>query len=69
MKLRLPSLLAMLSSLACFSLVGTGNALAQSAGPVKFTTVEGISEYRLNNGLKVLLMPDGSLDSITVNVV
>ena len=69
MKLRLPSLLAMLSSLACFSLVGTGNALAQSAGPVKFTTVEGISEYRLNNGLKVLLMPDGSLDTITVNVV
>jgi zinc protease len=32
------------------------------------TEVEGISEYRLPNGLKVLLFPDPSVATITVNV-
>jgi zinc protease len=32
------------------------------------TTVEGISEYRLDNGLKVLLFPDPSKPTFTVNV-
>ncbi|HLR87640.1 MAG TPA: pitrilysin family protein, partial [Wenzhouxiangella sp.] len=32
------------------------------------TDVEGISEYRLDNGLKVLLMPDGSRSTTTVNI-
>ncbi len=36
--------------------------------PVKITTVEGITEYRLSNGLKVLLFPDQSKQTITVNV-
>ncbi|HVS04293.1 MAG TPA: pitrilysin family protein [Thermoanaerobaculia bacterium] len=35
-----------------------------TAGP----SVEGISEYRLANGLKVLLFPDRSKQTITVNV-
>lgn len=39
------------------------------AGLTKITTVEGISEYQLANGLRILLAPDNSLDSITVNVV
>ncbi|SDY53672.1 pitrilysin family protein [Nitrosomonas sp. Nm33] len=39
------------------------------AGLTKMTTVEGISEYQLTNGLRILLAPDNSLDSITVNVV
>src|SRR5580704_5647142 len=30
------------------------------APPVKVTSVEGITEYRLNNGLQVLLFPDNS---------
>ncbi len=34
----------------------------------KVTSVEGITEYRLDNGLKVLLFPDGSSPKITVNV-
>jgi zinc protease len=38
------------------------------APPVKTTTVEGITEYRLQNGLKVLLFPDQSKQTITVNV-
>jgi zinc protease len=36
--------------------------------PVKVTEVEGISEYRLANGLKVLLFPDPSKPTITVNI-
>jgi len=36
--------------------------------PVKITTVEGITEYRLSNGLKVLLFPDNSKQTITVNI-
>src|SRR5487761_1922471 len=34
----------------------------------KITSVEGITEYRLANGLKVLLFPDASQDTITVSV-
>jgi zinc protease len=34
----------------------------------KVTSVEGITEYRLDNGLKVLLFPDNSKPSVTVNV-
>ncbi len=36
--------------------------------PVKVTTVEGITEYRLENGLRVLLFPDPSKQTITVNI-
>jgi zinc protease len=32
------------------------------------TTVEGISEYRLQNGLRVLLFPDPTKTNITVNI-
>jgi zinc protease len=34
----------------------------------KITTVEGITEYRLDNGLRVLLFPDGSKPTVTVNI-
>ncbi|MCS6917508.1 MAG: pitrilysin family protein [Chitinophagales bacterium] len=45
-------------------------ALAQPAlpEPVKVTSVEGITEYRLANGLRVLLFPDLSRSTITVNI-
>lgn len=36
--------------------------------PVKVTSVEGITEYRLANGLKVLMFPDQSKQTITVNI-
>ncbi|MGZ5675499.1 MAG: M16 family metallopeptidase [Usitatibacter sp.] len=38
------------------------------AGVVKVTEVEGISEYRLPNGLRVLLFPDQSKPTVTVNI-
>ncbi|MCP4990035.1 MAG: insulinase family protein [Colwellia sp.] len=34
----------------------------------KITEVEGISEYRLGNGLQVLLFPDQTKETVTVNV-
>ncbi len=34
----------------------------------KITTVEGITEYRLDNGMQVLLFPDQTKQNITVNV-
>jgi len=49
------------------------NATAQKksasskSGPEKVTEVEGITEYRLSNGLRVLLFPDQSKPTITVN--
>src|SRR5262249_49785739 len=33
----------------------------------KVTSVEGITEYRLDNGLAVLLFPDNSKPTVTVN--
>jgi zinc protease len=43
---------------------------AQQAAPppVKGVTVEGITEYTLANGMKVLLFPDASKPTTTVNV-
>ena len=37
------------------------------AGISRFTSVEGVTEYRLANGLKVVLIPDLSTDTVTVN--
>ena len=41
---------------------------APPAAPQKIASVEGITEYRLANGLTVLLFPDASKPTITVNV-
>lgn len=40
-----------------------------AAGWVKGATVEGITEYRLANGLRVLLFPDSSKPTVTTNIV
>jgi zinc protease len=41
---------------------------AETAQPMSITTIEGISEFRLDNGLKVLLFPDPSKPTVTVNL-
>src|SRR6266705_505899 len=38
------------------------------AGIARITSVEGVTEYRLANGLKILLIPDRSIDTVRVNV-
>jgi zinc protease len=40
----------------------------QTPPPTKVTSVEGITEYRLHNGLRVLLFPDASKQTFTINV-
>ena len=52
----------------CLLLISTKKAQAQST-PKLITTVEGIKEYELSNGLRVLLMPDASQSNIAVNIV
>jgi zinc protease len=42
-------------------------ALAAEA-PRKLVSIDGISEYRLDNGLRVLTVPDPSANTVTVNV-
>ncbi|MGV7210403.1 M16 family metallopeptidase [Oxalobacteraceae bacterium A2-2] len=59
------------SMLLCgLSFVATGPAWAQAlpAGVTRGPSVEGITEYKLPNGLKVLLFPDASKPTVTVNV-
>lgn len=47
---------------------GTQNQQVKPAEPEKITSVEGITEFRLQNGLKVLLFPDVTKQTATVNV-
>ncbi|MFM9971284.1 MAG: M16 family metallopeptidase, partial [Burkholderiales bacterium] len=42
--------------------------VALPAGIERLVSLEGITEYRLTNGLRVLLLPDSSVDTLTVNV-
>ncbi len=55
---------------ALFGAVGVPicSADEKSPPPQKVTTVEGITEYRLPNGLMVLLFPDPSKPTVTVNL-
>jgi zinc protease len=57
--MRVIASLALITGLATTQL-----ALAQT----KITSVEGITEYRLDNGMTVLLFPDSSKPTVTVNV-
>jgi zinc protease len=43
-------------------------ASRRSPSPEKVTSVEGITEYRLANGLRVLFFPDPSKQTTTVNI-
>lgn len=58
----------LLCFIACLAVQQTAQGTGASASPQKITSVEGITEYRLSNGLKVLLFPDQSKSTITVNI-
>lgn len=57
------------ASAVCFAVLAC-TAVAQTlpTGVKKVTSVEGITEYRLDNGLQVLLFPDPSKQKATVNI-
>ncbi len=56
----LPALFALLTPSVC-------NADAPAL-PKKVLTIEGITEYQLDNGLRILLFPDPSSSTVTVNL-
>ena len=53
-------------AVAMFAAFAFASALA--APPKKVTSVEGVTEYRLDNGLRVLLVPDASIDTFMVHI-
>lgn len=56
------------TALIC-SLVLSSSAFAKlPKGVEKITSVEGITEYQLDNGLQVLMFPDISQETVTVNI-
>lgn len=64
-----------MSQRLCIAKISAAAALAVAAysqtlpdGVQKITSVEGITEYRLSNGLDILLFPEASKPTITVNV-
>ena len=63
MKLRLLCILALLTGIA-----SSQTTTPLPAGMRFIASVEGITEYRLDNGLRVLVFPDNSKDTITVNM-
>ncbi len=71
LELRRKMLIGLFGVVACslspgFELAPT--ATAEEPSLTKSTTVEGITEYRMDNGLQVLLYPDPSKATVTVNL-
>ena len=56
------------SAVAALAAAPAGAAPAQAPAAVKVAMVEGISEYKLPNGLSVILFPDQSKPTATVNM-
>ncbi len=55
--LRLAAFLLLLLSFACFA-----------AAPVRVASIEGVTEHRLDNGLRVLMVPDASASNVIVHI-
>ncbi len=56
----------------CFLAASLQMAVAQqtsSSSPAFVTSVEGVKEYHLANGLQVLMVPDATINNVVVNVV
>ncbi len=62
------SRLARLFALVCLPFLALGAHAALPAGMTQGPTIEGITEYKLANGLTVLLFPDATKPKTTVNV-
>ncbi len=51
-----------------FGLILVGGAAAMAQPPEKVASIEGVTEYRLANGARVLLFPEASRPTVTVNL-
>jgi zinc protease len=55
-------------ALVCLLFLEYSSAAAQQVPAKKLATVEGITEYQLDNGLRYLLVPDKASPTITINM-
>ncbi len=53
---------------ALAALISVVTLAAHAAGPQKVVSIEGVTEYSLANGLRVLLVPDKSVDTVLVHM-
>ncbi len=59
-----------LLSIMLFFFIGIDTIQAQKKESPKFVgNIEGIKEYSLSNGMKILLLPDASQSNMVVNIV
>lgn len=61
--------LTVICSFLLILVMNTGIVSAQTDAVKLVTTVEGLKEYELKNGLRVLLVPDASQSNIVINIV
>src|SRR5882762_9493281 len=66
--MKINCLLLAFALIAIASITATAQNPALPKGVERVTSVEGITEYRLANGLRVLLFPDPSKQTMTVNM-
>ena len=66
--LRLPAILLVLFLSAVTQAQPTPPSASLPPGLQRSVSLEGVTEYRLENGLKLLLVPDDSVDTVTVNM-
>ncbi len=66
--MRIPASLTLILGLVLAPSAPAQTPSAAASTPTKITSVEGITEYHLDNGLDVLLFPDNSKPTVTVNV-
>ncbi len=66
--LRLAVSLFIAATLSAQAAKPTGKPATPAPKAVRITSVEGITEYQLPNGLRVLLFPDQSKATVTVNI-
>jgi len=67
-RMRLAAVVLLLSLTAVTAWAQTATAPQLPAGIARGASVEGITEYKLDNGLRVLLFPDPSKQTATVNI-
>jgi zinc protease len=53
---------------ACVMLLWLSAGLQAAEPPRKIVTVEGVTEYRLDNGARVLIFPEASRPTVTINM-
>lgn len=54
--------------IACLAIVAFSFHVGLAAEPKKIAAVEGLTEYQLENGLRVVIFPEPSKEKITVNM-